>query len=88
MNGVKGYKRNKATAKAFESLEWIESSIRSIEETDDGGIWLSYSLGGVMFRVRVEPDGKIRPSVIASIDGISEKIHGEKLYPPVTKEEA
>lgn len=82
MPHVKGYKGNKATRKAYESLGWVESSVRSITETDDGGIWLSYDIGGVMFRVRLEPDGKIRPSVIGSVDGISEKIPGTEFYPP------
>ncbi len=82
MPNIKGYKGNKATQKAFESLGWVESSVRSITDTDDGGMWLCYDFDPVKFRVRIDPDGRIRPSVIGTVDGVSEKIHGSDFYPP------
>lgn len=82
MSHVKGYKGNAATQKAFESLGWVESQCRSITDTDDGGMWLCYDFDTVKFRVRIDPDGKIRASGIGPVDGASEKIQGREFYPP------
>lgn len=78
MPHVKGYKGNKATRKAYESLGWVESSVRSIAETDDGGIALEYDFGPLGLYVRIDPDGRIHPSITSH----DETLVYMDLYPP------
>lgn len=78
MSNVKGYKGNQATQKAFESLGWVESSCRSITDTDDGGMVLRYVFGHLSLRVNIAPDGRITPVAYFHSDTLDD---GD-FYPP------
>lgn len=78
MPHVKGYKGNKATRKAYESLGWVESQCRSITETDDGGMVLKYAFGALSLSVDIAPDGLIHPVVHFHADTLDDG----SLYPP------